>query len=329
MTDFPKQDSREEYISRVNRVVDYIEKNIRKTLTLDELANIAHFSKFHFHRIFKAFIGETIAQFIQRIRIERAAKELISNPRKSITEIAFDNGFSDPAIFSRSFKNTYQKNPSQWRNGGYTDYNKNRQTHSKINQTESNFEQDFRLPPFYIDSETNNQVWRIKMDNFKDVHIEVKEMPEMYVAYLRHTGPYKGNGTLFEKLLNQLVKWAGPRNLLHFPKTKLMSVYHDDPEITDDDKLRLSVCLTVDRNTPVDGEIGKMTLTAGKFAVGSFEISGSGGYEQAWNMMMAGWLPESGYQPDDRLCYEIYKNDPNSHPEGKHLVDICVPIKPL
>ena len=158
MPDFPKQDTREEYISRVNRVVDYIEKNIRQTLTLNELANIAHFSKFHFHRIFKAFIGETIAQFIQRIRIERTARELISNQKKSITEIAYDNGFSDPAIFSRTFKNRYQVNPSQWRNGAHTEYNKNRQTHSKINQTESNVEQDFRLPPFYIDPETNNQV---------------------------------------------------------------------------------------------------------------------------------------------------------------------------
>lgn len=329
MSGISNQNSREEYISRVNRVVDYIEKNIRQNLTLDELADLAHFSKFHFHRIFKAFIGETIAQFIQRIRIERAARELINNPKKPITEIAFDNGFSDSAVFSRTFKNMYQVNPSQWRNGAYAEYNKNRQTHSKINQKESNFEQDFRLAPFYIDPETTNQVWRIKMENFKDVHIEVKEMPELHVAYLRHTGPYKGDGALFEELFNNLMKWAGPRNLLRFPETKCLSVYHDDPEITDEDKLRLSVCLTVDKDTPVDGEIGKMTLTAGKFAVGSFELSGSGGYEQAWNMMMAGWLPDSGYQPDDRLCYEIYKNDPKSHPEGKHLVDICIPIKPL
>lgn len=325
----PNNTYRNEYTARINRVMDYIDTHLDRNLSLDELAEIAHFSKFHFHRIFKAFIGETIAQFIQRIRIERAARELISNPKKPITEIALDNGFSDSAVFSRTFKNMYQVNPSQWRDGGYAEYNKNRQTHSKINQTKGNFEQDFQIHPFYLDPETNNQVWRIKMENFKDAHIEVKEMPEMYVAYLRHTGPYKGDGALFEELFNRLLKWAGPRNLLRFPQTKLLSVYHDDPEITDNDKLRLSVCLTVDEDTPVDGEIGKMTLAAGKFAVGSFELSGSEGYEQAWNMMMAGWLPDSGFQPDDRLCYEIYQNDPKSHPEGKHLVDICVPIKPL
>jgi len=52
-------------------------------------------------------------------------------------------------------------------------------------------------------------------------------------------------------------------------------------------------------------------------------------YEEAWNMVFGGWLPESGYQPDDRLCYEIYQNDPKEHPEGIHIVDICVPVKPL
>ncbi len=167
------------------------------------------------------------------------------------------------------------------------------------------------------------------MKNLDDARVEVKEMPEMHVAYLRHTGPYKGDGALFEMLFSKLTKWAGARGFLRFPETKFLSVYHDDPEITDDDKLRISVCVTIPGNGVVDGEIGKMTVPAGEFAVGSFELSEDGGYEQAWNIMMAGWLPDSGYQPDDRFCYEIYKNDPKSHPQGKHLVDICVPVKPL
>ena len=84
---------REEYTSRINRVIDYIEKNTDKGLSLESLAKVAIFSPFHFHRIFRAMVGETLNQFIQRIRIEKAAAQLIVNPKKSITEIAFDCGF--------------------------------------------------------------------------------------------------------------------------------------------------------------------------------------------------------------------------------------------
>ncbi|MCP5105468.1 MAG: GyrI-like domain-containing protein [bacterium] len=98
--------------------------------------------------------------------------------------------------------------------------------------------------------------------------------------------------------------------------------------LTDEDKLRLSVCITVPEDTKGEGEVGKMVVTGGKFAVGRFEIN-MDEYPHAWYTMMAGWMPESGYQPDDRLCYELYRNDPKEHPENKHIFDICIPVKPL
>ena len=124
------------------------------------------------------------------------------------------------------------------------------------------------------------------------------------------------------------MKWAGPRGLLRFPETQLLTVYHDDPKITDENKLRTSACITVPQDTPVDGEVGKMAIPGGTFAVASFEIAGDE-FEDAWNTLMGGWMPESGYQPDDRLCYELCHNDPKQHPENKHIVDIWVPVRPL
>ncbi len=165
-------------------------------------------------------------------------------------------------------------------------------------------------------------------NNQVKAEVEVKEMPELNVAYVRHIGPYKGDVDLFEGLFEKLMKWAGPRGLLQFPETQCLSVYHDNPEITDEDKLRTSVCITVPKDTKVEGEIGRMTIPGGKFAVANFEIN-SNEFEDAWNTLMGGWLPESGYQPDDRLCYEICHNNPKEHPENKHIVDICVPVKPL
>ena len=157
--------------------------------------------------------------------------------------------------------------------------------------------------------------------------VEVQQLPDREVAYVRHIGPYVGNGELFGELFMKLTKWAGPRGLMG-PETLAMSVYYDDPAVTDDDKLRLDCCVTVPETAQGEGEIGRTRLPGGAYAVARFEIPPSQ-YSDAWNAVMGGWLPESGYQPDDRPCYELYRNDPRQHPEGKQIVDICVPVRPL
>ncbi len=318
----------DEYSSRINRVVDYIEKNIDKDLSLEVLAKVSNFSQFHFHRIFGALVGETLNHFIQRLRIEKAAALLLTNPKKSITEIAFDCGFSGSATFARAFRENFNMKASEWRI-------KKQQHKSKISKTDSKGSQpihkkrkDFFESSYYIDTVTNNQIWRIQMKEKKQLQVEVKEMEEIHVAYVRHIGPYKGDSQLFDKLFNKLFKWAGARDLLNFPETKCLTVYHDNPEITNENKLRTSVCISVPENTVVDGEVGKMAIPAGKCAFARFEIN-SDEYEDAWNTVYGVWLPESGYQPDDRPCYELYLNNPKEHPEGKHIIDICVPVKPL
>jgi AraC family transcriptional regulator len=333
MTETRNNDSRQkylrqEYISRINRVIDYVETNIDKDLSLTNLARVANFSQFHFHRIFRAMVGETLNGFIQRIRLEKAASRLLDHPKDSITEIALDCGFSGSATFARAFRERYQMSASQWRSDGYIHKSKNRKTNSKNGQAIGKRRKDVDVPSYYVDGQTQTLIWRMKMKNKEQIKVEVKEMPELNVAYVRHIGPYKGDSQLFEGLVGKLMKWAGPRGLLRFPETQVLTVYHDDPKITDEDKLRTSACITVPQDTPVDGEVGKMAIPGGKFAVASFEIA-SDEFEEAWNTLMGGWMPESGFQPDDRLCYELCLNDPKEHPDNKHIVDICVPVKPL
>lgn len=160
-----------------------------------------------------------------------------------------------------------------------------------------------------------------------EAKIEVKNVPEMNVAYLRHIGPYAGDQALFGRLFGRLFSWAGPRGLAG-PGSRLMSIYQDDPDITDEAKLLLDVALTVPPGTAAEGEIGVRTIPAGTYAVGHFEIQPEQ-YSEAWQMIMGQWLPESGYQCSDGPCLEIYLNDPKTHPEGKHIVELYVPVKPL
>ncbi len=65
---------RAEYRARINRVIDHIDRNIGRSLRLEDLARTAHFSPFHFHRIFSALVGETLNAYIQRRRAEAAAR---------------------------------------------------------------------------------------------------------------------------------------------------------------------------------------------------------------------------------------------------------------
>jgi AraC family transcriptional regulator len=165
-----KQYLLEEYKSRINRVFDYIDQNISEKFTLEELASVSNFSKFHFHRIFLGMTGETPFQFIHRIRLEKAAIFLSSNPKMTISEIADECGFSDQATFARSFKSYFKMPASEWRK------NKNlyRQSNqSKIipnyNQTIGNREQaDHQSSMYYcIDSKTIK--WRSNMEINKGV----------------------------------------------------------------------------------------------------------------------------------------------------------------
>lgn len=324
---------REEYLQRINRVMDYIELNLDRELKLEQLAEIANFSPFHFHRIFRSFVREPLYKFIMRLRIEKAALLLISNPKKTVTEIAFDCGFSASATFARAFKEFFGQSASEWKNGGYKLYSKNRKTDSKICKTDSKISKVNELQPLYFRTpnyfDVYKEQWRNAMSENKistDVKVEI--LPAMNLIYVRNIGPYKGDEKLFESLFGKLFSWAGPRGLINPPQSMFLSIYHDNPEITEDEKLRLSVCMTVPDKIDTDGEVGYLQTESGKYAVGRFEISPDQ-YQHAWDFMFGNWLPQSGYQPDDRPCMEIYRNDPHSHPEGKHLVDVCIPVKPL
>jgi AraC family transcriptional regulator len=80
--------------------------------------------------------------------------------------------------------------------------------------------------------------------------------------------------------------------------------------------------------TESNGDINIMNIPGGKYAIGHFEINVTE-YGEAWNYLIGDWLSQSGYEPDDRPCYEMMVADPEEHPEGKHLVDIDEPVKPL
>ena len=154
---------------------------------------------------------------------------------------------------------------------------------------------------------------------------EVKERPSHRVACLRHIGAYHEIGLAIERI----IAWAGEKGLFHPPQTQLLAIYYDDPATVDTSQLRSDACVTVPEDVLGDGEIRILTIPGGLFAVGHAEVSKSE-FGAAWDKLVGKWMPAHGVEPDvpsERLCYEIYLNDPDQHPQKMHLVDICEPIR--
>ena len=313
--------SRAEYVARINRVVDHIERNLDQPLALADLADVAHLSRYHFHRVFGAMMGETVHQFVTRVRTERAAHLLVANPDRSVLSIALDCGFSSSATFARAFKAAFGMSGSQWRAlGSHQD--------RKIRKQVRNDRNARPRMHCYIDSSATERTWRLEMSAADPLtaSVTVQDLPARNVAYLRHVGPY-GQPTVVPRLFDQLHTWLGARDLLG-PDTVSLIVAHDDPNITADDKLRMSVCATVPPGTAGEGEVGTMVVPGGKCGVARFEIPPAR-IAEAWGAVMGAWLPDSGYQPDDRPCYEVVVQSPREHAKGYIVLDICVPVRPL
>jgi AraC family transcriptional regulator len=307
-----QQQSRKEYFLRINRVVDYIDAHLDEEHSLEKLSQVAHFSPFHFHRIFRVLTGETINNYVKRIRLQRAGSMLLSDYYRPVSEVAALCGFNSTEVFCRSFRSHFGYSTGEFRNH-------HMEQDSKNGQVERNNGQSPNGSTMYFSDEFLN----LNRDTNMETKIAVKEMPAMDLIYCRHAGPFDQIGGAYEKLF----KWAGPRGLLRFPETKTLTVYHDDPKVVDIEKLRQSACITVDEDAKPEGEFGKMHLPGGKYAVGSFKVKPHQ-FGEAWDAVSR-WLADSGYQPSDGYPYEYYPEEHTKENPPTFTVDICVPVKPL
>ena len=308
--------SRQEYTARINRVMDYIGKNLGNPIDLSAMAGIASFSPYHFHRIFTFIVGETPADFVLRIRLEKAAQLIRDDLKASVSDIAFRCGFVNISSFSRAFKGHFGVTTREFREQEKAIYVKDGIRYGKNCKPVSKIGKHGQP--------VNDQFCSVDFKQFiiMDTKIEVKQMPELHLIYCRHMGAFNKIGEAYEKLF----RWAGPRGLVT-PASRTVTVYHDDPAITSIEKVRQDASLVVEGDVKVEGEIGKSTVPGGKYAVGHFEIKETE-FEQAWNTMCA-WFTESGYQPGDGPTYEYYYNNYSEHAEHRFIVDICLPVKPL
>lgn len=302
---FVENEIQVDYKARINRVFEYIDANLDSSLSLKTIAEIAFFSPFHFHRVFKSITGETLNDYITRRRVEKSASDLM-HKEVSMASIYQSYGFPDNSSFTRTFKKYYGISPTAFKKENPNKFSKIRQLESKNGQIYPDFEK-------YICIIDNLKNW-IKMN----AKIEIKVVEQLDLAYLSSIGV--GN---LAATYQKIVRWAGPKGLLD-DNTKMVTIYHDSLLVTEAEKARMDACIVLTKPVAVDGEFGLTTIEKGKFIVGSFEI-GLADFEKSWTGLFV-WMHEHGYKKADRNPFELYHNNFNEHPAKKAIVDFYIPI---
>jgi AraC family transcriptional regulator len=280
------------YKERVDRVIDFIGKHLDEELELDELCRIACFSKYHFHRLFTAYTGLPLMNYIKWLRLKRAAHQLIVHKEETIINIALDAGFESHESFARAFKQVCGQSPSEFRR-------------------ERNWE-SFENPP---------QPMHIK--GKKIMTITIKELPAKRVAVMEHHGdPMRLSDTL-----DKLITWAKaqPINLKPKPGEAFGFGYHDPREVKPEE-FRFDLALSVPQDFKLNDQVTERTLPAGRYAVtmhkGSRDNIGDTIYS-----IYRDWLPQSGEELGDLPCIFCYYNFDYEVAETESLTEIWVLLK--
>lgn len=294
------------YQERIQKVLRYIDAHREEKPALETLAAVACFSSCHFHRIFVAMVGEGVASYMRRLSLQAAAKQLLYS-RKKVTDIALDAGYDSLEAFSRAFKIRYGVTPSQCRRNGMK--------HPCMEMTREMY-------PLYYHLNLK--------DCSMDVHI--RTFPVVLTAAVRYTGPYDQSGPAWETLWGEL----GKRNLIA-PETLAISVCHDDPDVTPNDKLRMECCLTLPEGTTEQSpELHDLVSTTNLYLrhVGGGEYAAMlirGPYSllhPAYRSLFGHWFPQSGREPDNAPSFEIYYNNPQECAPEDLKTEIFIPLKP-
>lgn len=158
------------------------------------------------------------------------------------------------------------------------------------------------------------------------MRVQVKALPAFHVAYMRYVGPYGAHG--IPALWRRLLTWMEPRGLCT-PDRITLGVAYDDPAITAAEQCRYDASVVVPPDFVADRWVNLTDVQGGRYAVAGF-VGTAHEIEGAWNHVFRAWLPGSGYEPDDRPCYELYRGNPPLDAKGRRFrCELCLPVRPL
>lgn len=218
---------RTNYAKRLARVTAYIYEHLDDDVDLAVLAEVACLSPWHWHRIYHALYGETVAATVRRLRLQRAGGDL-ANTTLSVEQIARRAGYEAVASFSRAFRAAYGMPPAQYREQG---------GHARFG--EATQEGDSAMFP-----------------------VEILRLPELRLAAIGHVGSYMEIGRAFDRLYGTL---AAHGQIM--PGMRSVGVYLDDPSAVAEDRLRAQAAIVIGEGFTLAPPLEPAVVRAGTYAV--------------------------------------------------------------
>ena len=291
-----------DYVERILRVLRHIQAHLDESLDLEELAGVACFSSFHFHRVFAAMTGETIADHVRRLRLERAALELRSGA-KPVIQVALDAGYEAHAAFTRAFKAAHGVSPAVFRRAT-----------GRIAALAAPSGVHFR-PGVPLTTFNTNHI------TTKVMNVITKEIKPLHVAYLRHVGPYEDTRQTWFDLTARLSadKQIDKRSIF-------IGIGHDDPTVTPAAELRYDACVTVDGDYQARKPVELQTIAGGDYAVVNncpvAEI------KDAFQYVFGKWVARSSREFRPAPSFIVLVDVQDALARAHQRVDIYVPLLP-
>ena len=286
------------YARRVHRVMDYVRGNLSADLGLEQLARVAYFSPFHFHRIFKMTTGETVAAFTRRARLERAGYLMKASPKRELGSIALEVGFSCQSDFSRAFRRLYGIAPSSW---------------DRKSRLES--EPDPRVPSVDQLADASSAPLEARLGNH----------PACRLAYVRMQTWFVGDA--LQKGYEKLIGWLEERDV-DWQSSQLLGLSWDNYETTPLDQVRYDFGFAVPESIEAEGEIGIHELPAMR----SVDVHCRGHLSviaRAWDYLYEEWFPNSRYEPDDMPAIKRFRTHPDQLDWKEWDLDCSIAIRPF
>lgn len=290
------------YRRRINKVIDHLNNNLYRAVSLDELASVAFFSPFHFHRLFVAMTGETVNAFTIRLRNEKAAR-LLRFSQQSISQIAAECGYSSTATLSRSFNQYFGISPVRYRKGGEIKNSKIRKDLQPLTDYHCN------VPPDELEQR---------------FPVYIKQLPERRIAYLRVSDAFR-EGVVIAAFA-KLVDWA--RQVELFESEVIFGMSKDDPEVTPKEKYAYEACITLPAGFEITREnpVQTMTLPACKYAFtkasGDINLVAA-----AINYLFDNWLINSDYECETQPGLELFLDKEKVCDWSHFDLEIGIPVK--
>ena len=291
------------YAERVNLAIDHVVGHLGDPLRLADVARAARLSPFHFHRVFQVLMGQTLAEFVKRLRLERTLVMMAHASRSSLTTIGLQCGFSSSSDFSRCFKQRYGTAPSAFDIKGWREAHGS-ELQAMVPEPAGRFHLD-RLP-----AARNPDGFRVK----------IRDLPARTVAYIRVLDPYRGDAVA--KATQRLIRWAERNSLAD---GQWLGYQWDNPEITSLEDCQYHVAVEAERFVP-RGEIGRFWFPP--MIVAQVEVRGGIDLElRVLQWLYGRWLPRSGYVPDDQPGFEAWIGRPFAHGTDHFEFYAQLPIK--